>query len=65
MKHKKGDKVKIIDDNQLPNFELGEKVTIVMADSLSDILKYYVENPNGDGHWVSENEIEAIKKATQ
>ncbi|MBA7624846.1 hypothetical protein ES703_32260 [subsurface metagenome] len=64
-KHTKGDKVKITNNDKLCSFKNGEEVTIIIIDPLSDILKYYIEKSDGEGCWVNENEIEAIKKAIE
>jgi hypothetical protein len=56
MKHKKGDKVKIKVDRSL-HFPLNMEVKIIIADPLSKVLRYCVENANGNSMWVSEFQV--------
>jgi hypothetical protein len=57
MKFKKGDQAIITDDSNLRHLRIMDKVTIKIVDPLSTILTYYVEDINGIGQWVSENQI--------
>jgi len=56
MKYKKGDKVKINVERSL-HFPLNMEVTIIIADPLSEVLRYCVENANGNSMWVSEFQV--------
>ncbi|MDA3781436.1 MAG: hypothetical protein PF487_14600 [Bacteroidales bacterium] len=56
MKHKKGDKVKINVERSL-HFPLNMEVKIIIADPLSKVLRYCVENANGNSMWVSEFQV--------
>ncbi len=60
MKHKKGDKIKIIDKRHGHGFGIGEIVTI------EDVQHYNYRASNGDDNWdIEDDEIEAINEIKQ